>query len=108
MVADAVHILYVVFSQCLVWFQDIIDAVDGKYFIVSAFTIVAVSALIIYPIRGSGFSAVGFSDFTKQAISFGKSQHDPRHLRGYSPSVSYRGKFERNAKRYRVVGSKRR
>jgi len=52
-----------------VWFQDIVDAVDGKYYIVSAFVMAAVAALIVYPIRGAGFGATSFTGFTRTVVN---------------------------------------
>lgn len=93
MVGQAIDIVSVAFGQCLVWFQSLIDAVDGKYYIVAAFVMVAVAALIVYPIRGSGFTSVGFSEFTKGAASFRPARHGNGRFTG--SNVGYRGKFEK-------------
>lgn len=69
LVGQAIDICAVAFSQCLLWFQNIIDAVDGKYFIVAAFVMAAVAALIVFPIRGSGFGATNFSGFTRSVVN---------------------------------------
>lgn len=108
MVAQAVNVCYVALAQCINWFETIISAINGKFYIVAGFTIVLIASLIIYPIRGSGFSSVSLSEFTKGAVSFGNKQYDPKHLKGHTPSGSYRGKFEHSAKRTRYVNNKKR
>lgn len=63
------NMLYAVIGQCLVWFQTLIDSVGGMYYILSAFAMVVVCGLIVYPIRGSGFQITGGSEFTKSVIN---------------------------------------
>lgn len=77
MVSQVVDIMSAVFGQCLVWFQSLIDAVDGMYFILAAFAMVLVAGLIVYPIRGTGFRITGGQEFTRTVINDVRARKRP-------------------------------
>lgn len=77
MVGQIVGIMSDVFGQCLVWFQTLIDSVDGMYYILSAFAMVVICGLIIYPIRGSGFRITGGQEFTRTVINDVRAKKRP-------------------------------
>lgn len=93
MVSQVIDLCGTAFAQCWVWFQSIVDAVGGKFFIVSAFVMVAVASLVVYPIRGSGFNSTSTGDFIQGAASF----RPGRHWNGKfaSSNIGKHGKFER-------------
>ena len=77
MVGQIVDIMSAVFGQCLVWFQSLIDAVGGTYYILSSFAMVVICGLIIYPIRGSGFRITGAQEFTSTVINDARARKKP-------------------------------
>lgn len=84
MVNQALILLKTVFENCVLWFGQLLAAVDGAGVLIAAFIIVLTVSLFLMPLRGGGITVDGFRDFTSQAT--------------YSASYRYGGKYAASQK----------